>query len=37
MKIYIFTLALLLAGCVTQPSIEVVEQWEGHYYTVEDF
>lgn len=37
MKICIVTLALLLAGCATQPSIEVVEQWEGHYCTVEDF
>ena len=32
-------IALLLAGCITkqQPVVEATKQWEGHYFTVEQF
>lgn len=33
------TSALLLAGCITkeQPVVEATKQWEGHYFTAEEF
>lgn len=29
-------LASLLAGCISEITVETTKQWEGHYYTAEE-